>query len=86
VYSKYKVSFEISDIPKIGKGKTSVPIKVYTPRSPHTDVKITVSLQNTELTGITISPTELNFTPGRNQRYFEVSVDGDFNTLTNSST
>jgi hypothetical protein len=78
VYPRNKATFSIETIPAIGVGKTSRPIRILASNAPHTAVNIDIALANNDITGITIQPSTLNFSSGRTERYFLISVDADF--------
>jgi hypothetical protein len=80
---KYK--FAVSTIPAIYKRGKSAPIKISIDNAPASNVIITLSITGT-LSGVSVSPSSITFSPNVNSAYFQVSVASTANPSSSTNT
>jgi len=82
--SKGKYAFQLTPIPLVQRGLSSMPITISTPNAPHSDVTISIGILN-EPANVSVQPASLTFLQDINSLTFQVLVSEDYDMLTGAT-
>ena len=64
---------------QIPSGSTGLPLQLYNPSPPSSDLTISFFFMNSSIQGISFIPSSVTFNPGEQYKYFAIQVNSSFN-------